>query len=213
RARRAGERATGALSRARGRGRVHARRRHRSRFRRDSRGGDGPGRDETRCRRRRRDGGPRRRRVADRALRIDVARVALPRRAARGRVAPAKARPATFRANLRMLRTMIYCVIPPELEDSLYEKLVEYYKDNPNVTNTFKNFIGGEWVDAASGETFDTTSPATGEHLGTFPRSSADDVDRAVAAAMEAFRDWRLVPAPERGNILFRFAHLLTEHK
>src|SRR5881392_1669022 len=77
----------------------------------------------------------------------------------------------------------------------------------------FKNFIGGEWVDAASGETFDTTSPASGEHLGTFPRSSADDVDRAVAAAKEAFRDWRLVPAPERGNILFRFAHLLTEHK
>src|ERR671931_2606125 len=80
-------------------------------------------------------------------------------------------------------------------------------------TKTFKNFIGGEWVDAASGETFDTTSPATGDHLGTFPRSSAEDVDRAVEAATEAFRDWRLVPAPERGNILFRFAQLLIEQK
>src|SRR5437867_6804628 len=80
-------------------------------------------------------------------------------------------------------------------------------------TNTFKNFIGGEWVDAAGGATFETTSPATGDVLGTFPRSTAEDVDRAVEAAKEAFRDWRLLPAPERGNILFRFAQLLTEHK
>jgi acyl-CoA reductase-like NAD-dependent aldehyde dehydrogenase len=50
-------------------------------------------------------------------------------------------------------------------------------------TKTFKNFIGGEWVDAASGETFETTSPATGEVLGVFPKSSAADVDRAGDAA------------------------------
>ena len=49
--------------------------------------------------------------------------------------------------------------------------------------------------------------------LGIFPRSAAADVDRAVAAAKAAFEDWRLVPAPERGNILFRFAELLREHK
>ena len=46
-----------------------------------------------------------------------------------------------------------------------------------------KNFIGGEWVDAASGETFESTSPATGETIGVFPRSGAEDVDRAVAVA------------------------------
>ena len=63
-------------------------------------------------------------------------------------------------------------------------------------TKTFKNFIGGEWMDAASGETFETTSPATGETLGVFPRSSAEDVDRAVEAAKAAFEDWRLTPAP-----------------
>jgi acyl-CoA reductase-like NAD-dependent aldehyde dehydrogenase len=78
---------------------------------------------------------------------------------------------------------------------------------------TFRNFIGGEWVDAASGETFESVSPANGETIGVFPKSSAEDVDRAVAAAKEAFEDWRLVPAPKRGEILFRFAHLLTEHK
>src|SRR3954449_12548277 len=77
----------------------------------------------------------------------------------------------------------------------------------------YRNSIGGEWVGAAGGETFDTSMPATGEVLGTFPRSAASDVDRAVAAAKAAFEDWRLVPAPERGNILFRFAELLREHK
>jgi alpha-ketoglutaric semialdehyde dehydrogenase len=80
-------------------------------------------------------------------------------------------------------------------------------------TNTFKNFIGGEWVDAASGETFETTVPATGETLGTFPKSAPEDVDRAVEAAKAAFEEWRLVPAPRRGEILFRFGGLLAEHK
>jgi alpha-ketoglutaric semialdehyde dehydrogenase len=78
---------------------------------------------------------------------------------------------------------------------------------------TFKNFIGGEWVDAASGETFESTSPATGETIGIFPRSGAEDVDRAVAVANEAFADWRLVPAPKRGEILFRLARLLEKEK
>ena len=58
----------------------------------------------------------------------------------------------------------------------------------------FKNYIGGEWVGAASGETFESHVPATGEALGSFPRSAAEDVDRAVAAAKEAFEEWRLVP-------------------
>ncbi len=75
------------------------------------------------------------------------------------------------------------------------------------------NFVGGSWVDAASGETFESSSPATGESLGSVPRSAAADVDRAVAAAKAAFEDWRLVPAPERGAILFRFAELLRAHK
>src|SRR5947207_5311078 len=80
-------------------------------------------------------------------------------------------------------------------------------------TKTFKNFIGGEWVDAASGETFESLSPATGEVLGTFPRSGPEDVDRAVAAARAAYEEWRLTPAPERAQVLYRFAALLAERK
>jgi alpha-ketoglutaric semialdehyde dehydrogenase len=80
-------------------------------------------------------------------------------------------------------------------------------------TKTFQNYIGGEWFDSASGETFESTSPATGEAIGIFPRSNAEDVDRAVDAAKAAFQEWRLVPAPKRGEILYRFANLLTEEK
>ena len=61
--------------------------------------------------------------------------------------------------------------------------------------------------------TFDSLNPATGEVIESFPRSTAEDVDRAVAAAREAWEEWRLVPAPERGNILFRFAELLRREK
>src|SRR6266511_6174894 len=80
-------------------------------------------------------------------------------------------------------------------------------------TKTFKNYIGGEWVDAASGETFESINPANGETIAAFPKSRAEDVDRAVEAATAAYEEWRLVPAPRRGEILFRFAQLLTEHK
>jgi len=78
---------------------------------------------------------------------------------------------------------------------------------------TFQNYIAGEWIDAASGETFESTSPANGDAIGVFPRSSAEDVERAVVAAKSAYEDWRLVPAPKRGELLFRFAHLLSEQK
>jgi alpha-ketoglutaric semialdehyde dehydrogenase len=80
-------------------------------------------------------------------------------------------------------------------------------------TKTFQNSIGGDWVDAESGETFESVSPATGEVLGTFPRSDASDVERAVLAAKAAFEEWRLVPAPKRGEILFRFAQILEREK
>jgi len=61
--------------------------------------------------------------------------------------------------------------------------------------------------------TFDSLNPATGEVIESFPRSGAEDVDRAVATARAAWEEWRLVPAPERGNILFRFAELLRSEK
>jgi acyl-CoA reductase-like NAD-dependent aldehyde dehydrogenase len=80
-------------------------------------------------------------------------------------------------------------------------------------TKTYRNYIGGEWVDATSGETFESTNPATGELIGVFPKSTVEDTDRAVEAAKAAYESWRLVPAPKRAEILFRVAQSFVEHK
>ena len=76
-----------------------------------------------------------------------------------------------------------------------------------------KNYIGGAWIDASGDESFDSVNPATGDVLGTFPRSSVEDVDRAVEAAKEAHEGWRLVPAPKRAEILFRVAQRFIDRK
>jgi acyl-CoA reductase-like NAD-dependent aldehyde dehydrogenase len=78
---------------------------------------------------------------------------------------------------------------------------------------TFMNYIGGEWVEASGGETFETRNPATGEVLGIFPKSGVEDVDRAVDAAKEAYERWRLVPAPRRAEILFRVGQRFIDRK
>jgi aldehyde dehydrogenase (NAD+) len=76
------------------------------------------------------------------------------------------------------------------------------------------NYIGGEWVPAASGKTFENRNPADRDDLiGTFADSGPDDVERAVAAAREAFPRWRAVPAPKRGEILYRCAEILVRRK
>jgi aldehyde dehydrogenase (NAD+) len=81
-------------------------------------------------------------------------------------------------------------------------------------TPTFHNYIGGQWVPAASGATFESRNPARqSDVVGHFPDSSADDVAAAVAAAKAAFAFWRLMPAPKRGEILKRVGDLLTERK
>ncbi len=66
---------------------------------------------------------------------------------------------------------------------------------------------------ATTTQTFESTSPANGETIGVFPVQGVDEVDSAVAKAKEAFAEWRLVPAPKRGEILFRLARLLEDAK
>ncbi len=82
------------------------------------------------------------------------------------------------------------------------------------VSRIHKNFINGEWVEARRGSTFETRNPAdTGELIGIFPSSSAEDVNDAVDAAKRAFVKWRLYPAPRRAEILYRAAELLVKRK
>jgi aldehyde dehydrogenase (NAD+) len=78
----------------------------------------------------------------------------------------------------------------------------------------FKNFINGEWVPPSSGKTHLNHNPAnTTELIGEFPLSTQSDLEAAVAAAGEAYKTWRLVPAPKRAEILFRVAELLVRGK
>lgn len=73
--------------------------------------------------------------------------------------------------------------------------------------------IDGQWVAAASGKTFATTNPATGEELATLAEADAVDVDRAVAAARRAFEGpWRKTKPFERQALLLKLADLVEEN-
>src|SRR6266568_3663893 len=80
-------------------------------------------------------------------------------------------------------------------------------------TKTFQMYVGGEWLDAHSGETFGSINPYTGEVWATFPSSGPQDVDRAVRAAREAFEgSWRPMLPLERARIMRQIAEGIGEH-
>ncbi len=75
-----------------------------------------------------------------------------------------------------------------------------------------KNYIGGEWVDAATEAYLPVENPATCDILAEVPESTAADVDKAVQAATEAFEEWRSTPILTRAQYMFRFKNLLEEN-
>ena len=78
----------------------------------------------------------------------------------------------------------------------------------------FLDFIDGEWRPSQSGRTFLSVNPADSRDvIGSFQLSSAADVAAAIRAAATAYPAWKATPAPKRGEILYRFAALLSEHK
>ena len=81
------------------------------------------------------------------------------------------------------------------------------------MADTYQMFIGGEWVNSASGETRSITSPATGEVVATVQEGSADDVDRAAAAARKAFDETWFDSTPGmRQAALLKLADIVEEH-
>src|SRR5208337_4426780 len=78
----------------------------------------------------------------------------------------------------------------------------------------YENFIGGEWVESHTGRTFENLNPAdTRDVVGIFQRSDAEDVNRAIDAASEAYKKWRLVPAPRRAEMLYKASEILIGRK
>jgi acyl-CoA reductase-like NAD-dependent aldehyde dehydrogenase len=79
---------------------------------------------------------------------------------------------------------------------------------------TAKNFIDGNWENAVAGQTFESINPAnTSEVVGVVSKAGKADVNAAVGAAKNAFKSWRLTPAPKRGEIIFRAAGILVKQK
>jgi aldehyde dehydrogenase (NAD+) len=82
------------------------------------------------------------------------------------------------------------------------------------MSNAYKNFIAGQWQDAASGERFDNINPADhSDQIGTFPKSDQREVDAAVTAARQAYKSWRLTPAPVRGDFLKKVGDIMVARK
>lgn len=81
------------------------------------------------------------------------------------------------------------------------------------LSGTKQLYIGGEWVDAANGSTFDTFDPATGERLTSVARGGPEDIDRAVSAARKAFNGgpWPTMKANERERLIWRVGDILSE--
>jgi aldehyde dehydrogenase (NAD+) len=83
----------------------------------------------------------------------------------------------------------------------------------PNTT-VYKNYVNGQWVAPKTGRYFENRNPAdVTDLIGRFADSDERDVREAVDAAAEAYKSWRLVPAPQRGEILYRLGQLLRDRK
>jgi len=79
------------------------------------------------------------------------------------------------------------------------------------MSDTHEHYIGGEWVEGDGDETFESYNPANGEQLGTFHRGTESDVERAVAAADEAFEEWRDLSHIDRAEYLWDVYHELRD--
>src|SRR5690606_25877277 len=79
-------------------------------------------------------------------------------------------------------------------------------------TRELLNYIGGQWHRSSAGQVLNINNPATAQALATVPLSPGAEVDKAVQAAANAFREWRMVPVGDRIQPLFRLKNLLEDH-
>jgi phenylacetaldehyde dehydrogenase len=89
------------------------------------------------------------------------------------------------------------------------ERSVEEFTATPR-----QLFIDGQWVEAASGKTFETPDPSTGDTLARVAEGDAEDIERAVRAGRRAFDDgpWGRLTTSERGRIIWKIGDLILEH-
>jgi phenylacetaldehyde dehydrogenase len=97
----------------------------------------------------------------------------------------------------------------PTMDETPVDQVVLSFLDKPR-----KLLVGGRWVEAASGKTFPSFNPATGEVLAQVGEGDREDVDRAVRAARRAFESgpWRKMTPSERGKLVWKLADLIEAH-
>src|ERR671936_1015327 len=78
--------------------------------------------------------------------------------------------------------------------------------------SSYKNLVGGEWIDSAGGETMEVLNPSTGESIAEVPKATAEDVARAVEAAKQALPEWLETTPGERAEVLLKLADVLDEN-
>ncbi|MEM9930293.1 MAG: aldehyde dehydrogenase family protein, partial [Bacteroidota bacterium] len=82
----------------------------------------------------------------------------------------------------------------------------------PSFKAQYENYIGGEWVAPTRGEYFDNISPVDGNSFTRIPRSTKEDIDKAVAAAWAAAPAWNNSSATERSNLLLKIADVMERN-
>ena len=76
-----------------------------------------------------------------------------------------------------------------------------------------KMIINGKKVDSVSGETFDVLAPATGKVIESVPKATAEDVEKAIDAAVAGQKVWEQVPISERAKVLYKFLDIVEQNK
>lgn len=82
----------------------------------------------------------------------------------------------------------------------------------PKFKNQYENYIGGKWVAPTKGEYFENISPVDGKSFTKIPRSTAEDIEKAIDAAWEAAPLWNNSSATERSNMLLRIADIIEKN-
>ena len=82
-----------------------------------------------------------------------------------------------------------------------------------HINERYGLLINNEWVPASDGAEFNVYNPANGEQLAICAEATKDDVDRAVAAATEAFKTWKNVSQVDRADYLLKIADAIDAHK
>ena len=75
-----------------------------------------------------------------------------------------------------------------------------------------KNFVGGKWIAASSGKTFEVTNPVNDKVIGTAQDSTPADAESAINIASASFKQWAAVPGKEKGNLLKNLLRLVNTH-